>query len=156
MPISIHGKEYVLVNERITEFHKLYPKGSIQTEMTYEGANIVRCKATVTPETGRVFTGHAEERRDDGSINRTSCVENCETSAVGRALGMLGIGIETAVASYEEVQSALARAKLIDEPFPNEPTVVYSDVAKMTCNSCGKEHNGKFAKCYNCYLKDKK
>jgi hypothetical protein len=51
--------------------------------------------------------GHAYEREDSTFINKTSYIENCETSAVGRALGMLGLGIDTSVASAEEVQNAI-------------------------------------------------
>ncbi len=52
-------------------------------------------------------TGTAYEKETPGTINETSYIENCETSAVGRALGMLALGIDTAVASYEEVQNAV-------------------------------------------------
>ena len=49
-------------------------------------------------------TGYAREDQNSSYINNTSYIENCETSAVGRALGMCGFGIDTAVASYEEVK----------------------------------------------------
>ena len=52
-------------------------------------------------------SGHAEERRGSSFINKTSYVENCETSAWGRALGNFGIGLDTSVASYDEVANAI-------------------------------------------------
>ena len=52
-------------------------------------------------------TGIAYEVEGSSFINKTSFIENCETSAIGRALGNLGIGIDTSVASYEEVANAV-------------------------------------------------
>ena len=52
-------------------------------------------------------SGHAYEKEGSTFINRTSYIENCETSAVGRALGMCGFGIDTSIASSEEVQNAI-------------------------------------------------
>ena len=54
-------------------------------------------------------TGTAYEKENSTIINKTSYIENCETSAVGRALGMAGFGIDTSVASAEEVQNAIAQ-----------------------------------------------
>ena len=56
-----------------------------------------------------VATGHAQEDKASSNINKTSYVENCETSAVGRALGFLGIGIETSIATADEVAMAIAK-----------------------------------------------
>ena len=112
MPIEIHGKKYVMVNERIQTFNEKYKNGSIITEMTFVD-DIVRCKAIITPDCDtldRVFIGHAEELRGSTNINKTSAVENCETSAVGRALAMLGIGIIEAIASADEVIIAQNKA----------------------------------------------
>lgn len=53
-------------------------------------------------------TGTAYEKEGSTFINKTSYIENCETSAVGRALGMAGFGIDTSIASAEEVQNAIA------------------------------------------------
>lgn len=156
MPISIHGKDYVLVNERIKEFHKLYPNGSIQTEMNFPDQETVRCQAVIKPDcnSARVFCGHAEENRKSSQINRTSAVENCETSAVGRALAMLGIGIETAIASAEEVVGALNQ-----EPFADnakiedlEPLTVVQD---KQCIDCGRDIKGPWKRCYTCNQKAK-
>lgn len=77
---------------------------SITTDVSFEGANIVRCKATVVTPKG-TYTGHAEELRDDRTsmVNRTSAVENVESSAIGRALGFAGYGIVDSVATADEI-----------------------------------------------------
>jgi len=67
-------------------------------------------KTTVTPDVenpDRYFTGFAHEDESKSQINRTSAIENCETSATGRALGLLGLGSESSIASAEEVQNAI-------------------------------------------------
>lgn len=162
MSIQIHGKEYVLVNERIMEFHEKYPNGSIETKIEYPDPETVRCEAIIRPDvtTSRMFFGHAEENRKSSQINRTSAVENCETSAVGRALAMLGIGILNSVASAEEVVGAIAQS----EPFPGQPQYDTDEqqyrkevgiVYKHTCPLCGSKHNGRYPKCINCYNKAK-
>jgi hypothetical protein len=108
--IDIKGKAYITVNERIKEFHKLYPNGSIVTNFHSQGNGIVIMKCQVTPDVdkpARFFTGVAYENEGSTFINKTSYIENCETSAVGRALGMLGIGIDVSVASADEVINAV-------------------------------------------------
>lgn len=105
--INIKGKEYVEVAERIRAFRQLHPNWSIETAILSNVDGIVLMQAVIKDETGRVLaTGHAFEKQDSTYINQTSYIENCETSAVGRALGMLGIGIDTAIASAEEVATA--------------------------------------------------
>ena len=109
MSIKIHGKDYVLVNERVQEFHKLYPNGSIRTDLV-EFTDRFIIKAEVCPDVAdrmRIFTGYAYEMVGSSQINKTSALENCETSAVGRALGMLGIGIDGSIASADEVKNAV-------------------------------------------------
>jgi len=104
----IKGKAYVEVNERIKAFRMLYPNGSIETEIIKDEDGVCTIKATVKDEEGRVLASdHAQEKEGSTFINKTSYIENCSTSATGRALGLLGIGIETSVASYDEVQNAI-------------------------------------------------
>lgn len=106
---DIKGKAYADVNERIKAFRKLFPTGMISTEMISNENGVCVFKATVKDETGAILgTGHAYEKEGSTFINKTSYIENAETSAVGRALGMAGIGIDTSVASYEEVANAMA------------------------------------------------
>jgi len=107
--INIKGNEYVLVHERLMFFREKYPEWSLISEIVNSASGEVTIKASVIDGKGIVrATGHAYEKEGSTYINKTSHVENCETSAWGRALGNLGIGIDTAVASAEEVQNAIA------------------------------------------------
>lgn len=105
--IDIKGKAYVLINERIKYFKETYENGQILTEMLSNNDGVCVFKALVIINDKIVATGHAQEKEDSSFINKTSYIENCETSAVGRALGFAGIGIDTSIASYEEVQNAI-------------------------------------------------
>lgn len=105
---NIKGKEYAEVNQRIKAFRMIYPTGTISTDIVSLANGVVIIKATILDEEGSALaTGTAYEKEDSTFINKTSYIENCETSAVGRALGMAGFGIDTSVASYEEVQNAI-------------------------------------------------
>ena len=107
--VPIKGKDYVQVTERIKAFRMVCPAGTIETEMILFEAGRVMFKATVRDQDDRVLaTGYAEEKEGSTMINKTSFVENCETSAVGRALGFAGIGIDASMASAEEVATAIA------------------------------------------------
>lgn len=108
--IDIKGKSYVLVSDRIIYFNEKYPLGCIQTKLLSEpSAEMVVVQARVTPDVqtpNRYFTGLSQAKWGDGYINKTSALENCETSAVGRALAMLGIGVIDSVASVDEINKA--------------------------------------------------
>jgi hypothetical protein len=109
---NIKGKEYVQVNERIIALRKLpeYKGYSIETEMVAIDSDTCVMKATIRDSKGTIAaTGFAQEDRSASMINKTSYVENCETSAVGRALGFLGIGVESSIATAEEVSLAIAK-----------------------------------------------
>ena len=121
--MDIKGKDYVLVNERIKAFRMLYPEGTIETQILDCTDGIVTIKAVVSADGKILGTGHAQEKESSSYINKTSYIENCETSAVGRALGMLGIGIDTAVASYEEVANAVENQKA---EKPKKESDIYS------------------------------
>ena len=102
---NIKGKQYVEVNERIKFFRQedQYKNWGIQTDFPMLASDEVVCKCTITDTDGMVVAqGHAHELKANGMINKTSFVENCETSAVGRALAMLGIGVDTSIASAKE------------------------------------------------------
>lgn len=103
----IQGKGYADVNQRIKAFRMLIPDGSIETDMISNVDGVCVFRAVIKDGIGKILgTGTAYEKEGNGFINRTSYIENCETSAVGRALAMCGIGIDTSVASYEEVANA--------------------------------------------------
>lgn len=108
--ISIKGKDYVLVSDRVLYFNENYPNGSISTELISNATDdMVVVKATVLPDyttPQRIFTGYSQATWGDGYINKTSALENCETSAVGRALGFMGIGVIDSIASVDEINKA--------------------------------------------------
>jgi hypothetical protein len=105
---DIKGKEYAEVNQRIKAFRMVYPTGTIETEMISNEDGVCIFRANIYDNNLLLATGTAYEKEDSSFINKTSYIENCETSAVGRALGMAGFGIDTSVASAEEVQNAIA------------------------------------------------
>lgn len=114
--INIKGKEYVPVNERVKEFHAKFPELRVLTELVSLDENSVVMKATVSDMDGNVLAnGYAQEDRGSSNINKTSYVENCETSAVGRALGMFGIGIDASMASADEVANAIDRQEALKQ-----------------------------------------
>ena len=109
---DIKGKDYAEVNQRIKAFRMIYPEGFITTEMVSNenGVCIFTAEVGFYDEHGdeiTLGTGTAYEKEGSSFINSTSYIENCETSAGGRALGMAGFGIDTSVASAEEVQNAM-------------------------------------------------
>ena len=110
---NIKGKEYAEVNQRIKAFRMVYPDGFINTELVSNENGVCIFRALVGRYTENgidwLGSGTAFEKQDASFINKTSYIENCETSAVGRALGMAGFGIDTSVASYEEVQNAIVQ-----------------------------------------------
>ena len=108
-PINIKGKEYIPVNQRILAFWELYPQGRIITDLISDSGErcVFRCQVfTEKYDEKPSATGYSFEVKSASYINKTSYLENCETSAVGRALGMLGIGITESLASAEEVEAA--------------------------------------------------
>lgn len=105
--IDVKGKSYVMVNERIKAFRYVFPLGTISTEILEDDGERVTVKAYVYDGGTLLATGHAFEVKAASYINKTSYVENCETSAVGRALGFLGFGCDDSLASAEEVKNAI-------------------------------------------------
>ena len=108
MPVKIHGKDYKTVAERLNEFHADHKENrSIITEIIQFKDGIVVVKAVVKIGDD-VFTGHAYEDIGSTKINTTSALENCETSAIGRALASAGY-IATEFASADELVNALSK-----------------------------------------------
>lgn len=121
---NIKGKEYAEVNQRIKAFRMVHPNGTITTDIVSIENGIVVMKASITDDEGRLIgTGYAYEKEKGSFINQTSYIENCETSAVGRALGMCGFGIDTSVASAEEVQNAMKNQQQSQQQPLNEVIV---------------------------------
>lgn len=109
---DIKGKNYFEVPQRIKAFRMVYPTGYIHTHFF----SLENGVCTILAEVGfyengakvELATGTAQEKEGSSFINKTSYIENAETSAVGRALGMAGFGIDASIASAEEVQNAMA------------------------------------------------
>lgn len=105
--IAIHGREYQTVALRVQMFREVHPDWSLTTAVMARDPECVVMQATIADESGRVLaTGHAEENRKASQINRTSALENAETSAIGRALAALGLG-GTEFATANEVENAV-------------------------------------------------
>ena len=144
--IDIKGKQYVTVNERLKYFWENYKGWSIGTRLVEYTPERVLFEATIIDDQEKVrANGHAYEEYGSTFINKTSYVENCETSAIGRALGNLGIGIDTSVASAEEVLTAQA----------NQEKKMYDKI----CGACDKNFRTSYEKadvCWNCKQAGKK
>jgi hypothetical protein len=102
---------YVTVAERIAAFYQSYPTGRICTQILEhnEESGFILMRAEVfrsTDDAQPSATGHAFEVRGDGYVNRTSYIENAETSAVGRSLALLGFEVRRGIASREEMEKA--------------------------------------------------
>lgn len=109
---NIKGKDYAGVNQRVIAFRDLFPEGRIITEiLSHEpaenGGKDIIIQANVFDGDKLIATGLAQENSKSSYINQTSYVENCETSAVGRALGFVGIGIIDSLATLEEYANAV-------------------------------------------------
>jgi hypothetical protein len=104
--VNIRGKEYKTVALRVQEFRTDFPGHSLVTEIVKIDDDQCIVKAMVVKDNAIISTGHAQEFRKSSQINGTSYVENCETSAIGRALACLGIG-GTEFASANEVVNAI-------------------------------------------------
>ena len=114
---DIKGKEYAEVNQRIKAFRMLFMDGFIRTEIVSLEGEVCIMRAYVgfyNPDGTEhlLGIGTAYEKESSSYINKTSYIENCETSCVGRALGMAGFGIDTSVASAEEVENAIAQQEV--------------------------------------------
>lgn len=114
--INIKGKEYITVNERLIYF---------RSQANFKGWQIIETIVSIDDKEGifkvslfndkghEIASAHAQEYRDSSYINKTSFVENGFTSALGRALGYLGIGIDTSIASADEVKNAVSNQKQV-------------------------------------------
>jgi hypothetical protein len=150
---QMKSKEYSEVNQRIKAFRMIYPEGYINAEIIERDltSGFVLMKATVGyyDESGanRILgVGTSFEWKNDPNsmVNKTSYIENCETSAVGRALGMCGIGIDTSIASADEVKRAQEhQEEMVSRPAPaskpkKAPASPTNEDKPIICQRCGK------------------
>ena len=106
--IKIKGKDYVLVSDRVLFFNENYPNGSILTRYEVKDDTYI-VQATVVPDVDNVvrcFYGTSQATIGDGMVNKSAALENAETSAVGRALAMMGVGVLDSIASADEMSKA--------------------------------------------------
>lgn len=107
--IEFKGKDYAEVKERVIAYRKLFPNGTINTDITFTD-NYVLCMTTATDDNGKVLAnGHAREL-----LNKSFALENAETSAIGRCLGFLGLGINTSIASKEDMENVDSPSGIFD------------------------------------------
>lgn len=127
--VIIHGKEYETVASRVGKFRDTYKTDlSIVTEPYSIDDDRVVFKASIIDDGTVIATGFAEELRSASTINRTSALENCETSAIGRALANFGLA-GTEFASADEVAQAISQQGSADKP---QLTGMATDKQKMT------------------------
>jgi hypothetical protein len=147
--LDFDAETYAPVAERIRLFYETHPAGRIETELIRRTSKEVVFKALVfrAPTDDRpAATGWAAEREGDGDINLVACLENTETSAVGRALANLGFTASRQRPSAEEMAKASrTRARLSGEralgpgervtraPVVLEPPSMPADLVRTTC-----------------------
>jgi hypothetical protein len=125
--------QYATVAERIELFYSRYPEGRINTELVTRDGGEITFKALVyrtAAETFAAATGWASEREGDGDVNAVACLENTETSAVGRALANLGFTASSKRPSREEMEKAArVRSALANHAANGKETVALQSQA---------------------------
>lgn len=130
--LSIKGKQYAAVPARVQAFRQICPNGSIKTEIISLDDGVVTMMTTIKDEFGNTLaTGFAQEKESASYINKTSYIENCETSAVGRALGFIGLGSESSMASAEEMVNAMTNQSAT-------PATITEEEQQVLKNLCAK------------------
>jgi hypothetical protein len=146
--VNIRGKEYQTVAKRVADFRAIFPAYCIENEII-SNADAVLIKSVIKNEAGLVLsTGYAEEIRDSSNINKTSAIENCETSAVGRSLAFLGYGGEQ-IASANEVNDAViagAKKEVVDY-MAAYAAVLRDNLASVVAIRAGIESNDLSSAC---------
>jgi hypothetical protein len=155
VPVEIKGKKYAEVNQRIMAFRSIFPEGFIKTEIVSLADNVVVIRAEVGNDGKVLGTGTAFEEQSANYINKTSYIENCETSAVGRALGMAGFGTDCAVASAEEMQG-VAKTREADEKNVEfiQNAIISEDKQMVLKKMCETEGVDIKKLCEKCNIKD--
>jgi len=137
--VPVKGKKYAMVVSRVQAFRKICPSGTIDTTVIDMDDEHVAVQAKIYDEKDHLLaSGTAEEKKGSSQINQTSYVENCETSAVGRALGMLGIGSEENMASAEEVATAIMNQTEL--PTGHKALRMYCDEHGILLKDIWEEH----------------
>ncbi len=134
--IKIKGKDYTMVKDRILFFNEEYPNGCIRTDLISEPSDQrVVIKATVTPDyrfPERSFADYSQAVIGDGMINASAALENACTSAIGRALACMGIGVIESIASGDEMNKAMVYQEVErQKKAPAEPTPINNLTAQL-------------------------
>jgi len=130
--VDIKGKPYIEVNERLKHFRRVFQGYRLTSYIHTLDDKVCVIQANISDPAGNIVaTGIAREVNGSTFINKTSFVENCETSAWGRALGNFGIGIDAAVASAEEVQNAIANQNGTSKPQKSQAAEHTEDITEM-------------------------
>ena len=127
-PRNDRFEDYVPVAERVEQFHQRFPEGRLITTIVdhdrESGFVLIRAEAyRHADDAVPAATGHAYEYKDSGFVQRTSYIEVAETSAIGRALALLGFEVRRGIASREEVEKA-ARPAPAERPAARAATAV--------------------------------
>ena len=125
--MDIKGSKYIKVAERTKAFRMVYPTGFVKTEiiMNADGVCMFKAVCGYYDGNGNAFIlgeGTAREKADTSYINKFSYIENCETSAVGRALGYAGFGIDNEICSQDEINNKGSEllTQMQKEPLPDD------------------------------------
>lgn len=142
--VKIHNKEYQTVALRVQMFREKFPEYGLRTRILESSPEFVVMVAEIWKEGFLLATGHAEEKRGSTQINKTSALENCETSAIGRALAAMGLG-GTEFASANEVQNAIRQQKEPDgngsTPITEQQAIKLMDMAEAAPGGIAKFEN---------------
>lgn len=130
-------EDYEPVDSRIAKWWEKHPNGSIQTEIVKDTGNAYIMKATLYTEEGLIVTtGYASEVITERGVNATSALENCETSAIGRALANAGfqakLGKRASREEMAKVERSTAAAPDVWASTPAEPTPMAQAVDVVT------------------------
>lgn len=114
---KVEKKGYAEVHQRIKAFRMVYPRGAILTNMLSNENGVCIFNAVIHDEKGFVLASATaqENIKSNSFINQYNAIENCETSAVGRALGFAGFGVDTSLASAEEVQISIKKQEKLEQ-----------------------------------------
>ena len=136
--LPLGKKDYAMVSERVTAFRKLFPEGFIKTDIIFNDGKNVLMQARVgyyldDHSEFILATGYAQETQGRGMVNGTSWIENCETGAVGRALGMIGLGLNGGgICSAEELANAVISQKQTEDEWKAKKAAIEADkLAKL-------------------------
>lgn len=125
----IKGKNYVDVAARIQAFRRLFPMGRLASEYEHftdaDGRTVWVVKTFAWDNEGQLLaTGLASEVEGSTNINKTSALENAETSSYGRCIGFLGIGSQTSIATASEVATAIAQQEMLEQLEKDKPMTI--------------------------------